>query len=104
MAMLTKAAIQGYKEYTKRTVAFAQYKIGSTYYKTGIESVKLLDDGLVEVTFKIELKSGSGTVTEVQLYDTGGNLWLSKTESLKLADVSEGFYYAVQIDIEEVSK
>ncbi len=103
MAMLTNAAIQGYKEFTKRTVAYARYKIGSTYYKTNIESVKLLDNGLVEVAFKIELKSGSGTVTEVQLYDTSGALWLTKVESLKLADVSEGFYYSIQIDIEEVN-
>ena len=103
MAMLTSTALAGYRNYTKRIVAYAKYKIGSTYYKTGIESVKVLSSGIVEISFMIELDSGSGTVTEVQLYNTDNELWLSKTESLKLSDVSEGFLYVVQLDIKEVS-
>ena len=51
----------------------------------------------------IELESGSGTVSEVQLYNTDNELWLSKAESLKLSDVSEGFLYVVRLDIKEVS-
>jgi len=57
----------------------------------------------VEVAFMISLGSGSGTVTEVQLYNTEQQLWLSKSESLKLSDVSEGFYYVVRFNVEEVS-
>ena len=103
MAMLTSAALTGYRNYTKRTVAYAKYKIGSTYYQTNVESVKVLSSGIVEISFMIELDSGSGTVSEVQLYNTEGVLWLSKAESLKLSDVSEGFLYVVRLDIKEVS-
>lgn len=103
MSLLTSNALLGYRNYTKRAVSYARYKIGSTYYRSKIESVEVLASGVVEISFKIELESGSGTVSEVQLYDTDGKLWLSKTETLKISDVSEGFFYVVQLDIKEVS-
>lgn len=103
MAMLTSTALTGYRNYTKRIVAYAKYKIGSTYYQSRIESVKTLSGGIVEISFMIELDSGSGTVSEVQLYNTDNELWFSKAESLKLSDVSEGFLYVVRLDIREVS-
>ena len=102
MKLLTSKAIQGYRDYTKRTIAYAKYKIGSTYHKTKIESVDLTGDGLVEIAFKIETATtGAAKVTEIQLYDTNNELWLSKQESLKMDSVAEGFYYVCQLEISE---
>lgn len=103
MALLTSAAIKGYRDYTMRRIAYAKFKVGSTEYKTNIESVKVTDSGTVEITFKIELASGSGTVSQISLYDTDNQLWLSETENLQMDSVAEGFYYVVQLDIAEVS-
>lgn len=103
MKLLTSRAIQGYRDYTKRTVAYAKYKVGSTYHKQPIESVGITGDGIVEITFKIEAATAgtSATVTEIQLYDTNNDLWLSKQENLKLGSVVEGFYYVCQLAINE---
>ena len=103
MALLTSAALQDIRNYIKRRIAYAKYKIGSTYYTAPIESITVLPNGVVETTFMIELSGGSGTVTEVQLYDTENQLWLSKSESLSMSDVSEGFYYVIRVTIEEVN-
>ena len=103
MALLTSAAIKGYRAYTMRRIAYAKFKVGSTEYKTNIESVKVTDSGTVEIAFKIELASGSGTVSQISLYDTDNQLWLSKTENLQMDSVAEGFYYVVQLDIAEVT-
>ena len=103
MALLTSAAIKGYRDYTMRRIAYAKFKVGSTEYKTNIESVKVTDSGTVEIAFKIELASGSGTVSQISLYDTDNQLWLSKTENLQMDSVAEGFYYVVQLDIAEES-
>ena len=103
MALLTSAAIKGYRDYTMRRIAYAKFKVGSTEYKTNIESVKVTDSGTVEIAFKIELASGSGTVSQISLYDTDNQLWLFKTENLQMDSVAEGFYYVVQLDIAEVS-
>ena len=101
-AMLTTSALQGIRAYVKRRVLYARYKIGSTYYKVPLNSIEVMSNGTIEITFMIELESGSGTVTEVQLYDTEQQLWLSKSESLEMSDVSEGFLYVVRVRIEEV--
>lgn len=103
MALLTNTALADIRNYIKRRVAYAKFKVGSTYYKSNIESVKVLSNGIVEIAFMIELASGSGTVSEIQLYNTEQQLWLSKAESLKLNDVSEGFCYVVRINVEEVA-
>ena len=56
----------------------------------------------MEITFKIETATtGAATVTEIQLYDTNNELWLSKQESLKMDSVAEGFYYVCQLEISE---
>ena len=102
MGLLTNAAFQGYRDYTKRRIAYARYKIGSTYYKVPIESVTVTSTGVLEISFKIELSSGSGEVSEVQLYDTDNQLWLSKAERLKMDSVAEGFAYVVQLEISEI--
>lgn len=102
MKLLTSKAIQGYRDYTKRTIAYAKYKVGLTYHKTKIESVNVTEDGIVEVRFKIEAATtGAATVTEIQLYDTNNDLWLSKQESLEMNSVAEGFYYVCQLEISE---
>jgi len=102
MGLLTAAAIEGYKEYTKKTIAYAKYKAGGTYYKANISSVSVLPDGRLAVDFLIDhTVPGDITVTEVQLYDTNNNLWLSKPESLVRKDVQEGILYRFTFIIQE---
>lgn len=100
--MLTEKALQGYREYTKRTISYARYKIGSTYYKAPIKSIKIQSDGKIAVQFMIEPKINSKvTITEVQLFDTNNDLWLSKAENLVKESAQEGFYYLFRVTIKE---
>lgn len=102
MSMLTSTALTDYRNYTKRILSYARYKIGSTYYKTDIDSIEITSEGTVKIGIKIEAAtSNSGTVTLVQLYDTSGNLWFQKSVSLNMTSVAEAFYYVVKIQITE---
>lgn len=102
MSMLTEKALQGYREYTKRTIAYARYKIGTTYYKTPIQDIKIQPDGKLAVRFMIEPKiSSKVTISEVQLFDTNNDLWLSKAENLVKESAQEGFFYLFKITIKE---
>lgn len=102
MSMLTAKALDGYREYTKRTIAYARYKIGSTYYKVPIKDTKIQSDGKLAVTFLIEPQiSSKVAITEVQLFDTNNDLWLSKAENLVKEAAQEGFYYVFKIAIKE---
>ena len=100
MSLLTSAAIAGYQQYTKRILSYARYKIGSTYYKVSIDSVNVTNSGIVEINFTINPQV-TGVITEVQIYDTAGDLWFRKTEALDVSTVVEGFFYTVQIEIKE---
>lgn len=102
MGYLTAEAIEGYKDYTKKTIAYAQYKVGSTYYKTNITSVSIQPDGKLAVDFLIDhTVPGDINITEVQLYNTDSKLWLSKPENILRKDVQEGILYRFTFTIQE---
>jgi hypothetical protein len=57
----------------------------------------------VAIEFTIDhTVSGDIKVTEVQLYDRSGQLWLSKTENISRKNSQEGIFYRFTIDITEV--
>ena len=102
MKILTNAAIQAYREFTKRRVAYAQYKAGGVWRKVTKLDIDITRSGTVEIAFQIDAAvAGKTTITEIQLYDTENQLWASKQESLSMTSVAEGFTYVVQMDIEE---
>lgn len=99
--MLTTAAINSFKTHIDRTIAYAKYKIGDTYYQVPIHKRETLSDGRVAVYFTINT-TGAGTITEVQLYDTSSQLWASKSENVVVASVQNGVLYRFTFSIQEV--
>lgn len=100
--MLTATALTTIKNCIKNSISYAQYKVGSTYYKANIRSAYIMDDGRVAITFIIDhTVAGNITVTEVQLYDKNGSLWASKAESISRRDVQEGILYRFAFTITE---
>ena len=100
MSLLTNAALNGYRQYTKRILSHAIYKLGDTPYRTRISSVAITNDGVVDISIPIE-PVATGVITEVQIYDTSGTVWFSKAESMDVGSVVEGFEYSVQLSIKE---
>ena len=97
--MLSAAALAGFRNHAKNTVAYAKYKIGSTYYRSEITDITISSDGKVKIEFILNPSvSGEAKVTEVQLYSTSGELWWSKAENITK---KEGIYYRVTINILE---
>ena len=47
--MLSAAALAGFRNYVKNTVAYAKYKIGSTYYRSEISDITISSDGQVKI-------------------------------------------------------
>lgn len=102
MALLTDKALAGYRDYTKRTILYARYKIGNQYTKAPIEDITIEDDNAIIVKFMIEpTGTQEVTITEVQLFDTDNTLWLSKAENLVKKSAQEGFFYLFRITIKE---
>lgn len=100
--MLSSAALTSMRNHLKNNIAYAQYKVGGTYYKTDIQTAEVLADGRIAITIVIDhTVAGNITVTEVQLYDHNGTLWASKAESITRKDVQEGILYRFRFTIQE---
>lgn len=100
--MLTSTALTSIRNHLKNNIAYAMYKVGSTYYRAEINDAELLNDGRISVTFIIDhTAQGNVTVTEVQLYDHNGVMWASKAESILRQDVQEGILYRFRFTITE---
>lgn len=103
MGLLTAKAIEGYRNYTKRILAYGRYKIGSTYYKVPIDDVVVDSAGVIRISIMINLPTkGAATITEVQIFDYNNDMFLKKDVSLKAESVAEGFYYLFKLHIVEV--
>lgn len=101
--ILTDKAIEGFKKYLERTVEYAQYKIGNTYYKTPIHRKERMADGRVAIYFSIVPQTSSTvTISEVRIYDNNNDLWARKEENIIIRSVQEGALYRFAFKIEEV--
>ena len=81
--MLTNDALNSLRNHLKTNIAYARYKVGSTYYEAPIQTAEILADGRIAITFVIDhTVAGNITVTEVQLFNHNGVLWASKAESI----------------------
>ena len=87
----------------KNDVAYARYKVGSSWYRAEIESATILTDGRIEVTFVIDhTVSGNITVTGIELYDHNGVRIASKSVSITRADAVEGIMYVCRLSLFQV--
>ena len=100
--MFTATAISAMRTFLKNSIAYARYKIGSTYYEAPIASADVLADGRVAIAFEIDPSdSGTQTVTEIQLMDHNGVAWVTHQESITL-NAETGNYYLFRFRIVEV--
>lgn len=100
--MLTANAITGFRNYVKKTVAYARYKVGSNWYRADLANVYVDGTGKVAVEFVMDPEiSGTITVTSVQLYDTSGNVWLETAANISRKSSQEGIFYRFTINIYE---
>lgn len=101
--MLTTDAMNGFKDHVKKTVSNALYKINSSYYRAAITDIYVDSTGKVAIDFTIDpTMSGTVKITEVQLYNRSGKLWLTKTENITRKSTQEGVFYRFTIEITEV--
>lgn len=101
--MLDNTFFEDFRQFVKRRIGYAMYKVGSIYYKAAITKVYTDGEGRVAVEFMAgEELTGDIKVTEVQLYNTSGLRWLSKTENIERRSTQESIWYRFTFKITEV--
>lgn len=84
-------------------IRYAEYKVGSTWHRTDIQTAQILSDGRIEVVFVIDhTVAGNITVTGIRLRDRNGELVGSRDVSITRADATEGISYACRFRLFQV--
>lgn len=100
--MLTQSAIEGYKQYTERTIGKAKYQMGGQWYETDFSRRERMANGKIAVYISIKPQSASAVkISRVQIYDTAGILWADKSENITIEGVQEGLLYRFTFDLHE---
>lgn len=100
--MLTKRAFESFRNFIETNIAYAKVEYGGVLHKANIASKERLPDGRVALSISITPEvSGSTTITKIQLYDIGNQLFAEKTEAIKLKGVQEGVLYRFSFNFKE---
>lgn len=85
--MLQAAAFTDLRNYIKRRISRAQYRVGSTWYDAPIVETVITSDGTVRV--KSQIAHGAAcTISEVRLFNTEGQVWATKSVNVVLETAS----------------
>ncbi len=83
--MLQPAALNDFRNFVKKKIWKAQYKVGSTWYDATVSQITITGAGVVRV--QVPISPGIAcTITGMRLYSTSGDLWLEKTISATIED------------------
>ena len=101
--ILTDAAMEGFKTHTERTIDRAAYKVDGVWHDAVIHRRERLPDGRVAIYFSITPGISSNiTIEEVRLYNTRGEVWALKPESIEIHGLQQGVLYRFTFEFREV--
>lgn len=98
--MLDPAAFTDLRGYIKRRIAYARYRVGSTYYTASINDITILGTGVVRVQLGI-IPAGTVTINRVELFNSDGNLWAHQDVSITISTGQTGVLYWFEFTVTE---
>lgn len=90
--MLNPAAFKDLREFIKRRIVSAQYRVGSTHYPTTINDVSILPNGTVRALLSI-IPNGTVTINRVELFNSEGERWVHQDVNITIATGQTGVLY-----------
>lgn len=88
--MLTSAALRDFREFVKRRIYSAQYRVGSTYYAAKISEIEITNENIVRVKIPIA-HNAAGTINQVRLISVENEVWCSKDVEIVLESAQTQF-------------
>ena len=99
--MLDTAGFNDLRSYIKRRIAYARYRVGSTYYKTYLSDVTVRADGTVRAQLNINSGGSAITVNWVGLYNSDNALWCHQDCSITVSPNQTGILFWFDFTITE---
>ena len=98
--MLDTAAFTDLRGYIKRRVAYARYRVGSTFYRTELTDVDYQGGNTVRARLSI-IPSGTVTVNRVGLWSGAGELWAHQDCNITVSTGQTGILFWFDFTITE---
>lgn len=100
--MLDAAGLADYRNFTKRRIAYAQYRVGGTFTKVYLSSVEI-QNGIVRAQLNINSGGSPITITRVELYNQAGELFAHQDVNITINSGQTGILYWFDFNIQEVA-
>ncbi len=102
--MLDGAGFTDLRNYIKRRIRYARYRVGSTWTKTYLSDVRILSNGTVRALINVNSSGSPITVNRVELYNNDAQLWAHQACNITLTPGQTGILFWFDFTIrEEVS-
>ncbi len=101
--MLDTAGIADFRSFCKRRIAYARYRVGSTWTKVPLSSVSILSSGVVRAQLNINSGGSSMTINRVELWNQAGELFAHEDCSITINTGQTGILYWFDFNIQEVA-
>lgn len=89
------------KEFLCNKVSYARFKSGSQWAKIKIYRATIMNDGRVGIYLLFDHEAPN-QISQIEFYDTAGNLFASGTENINKEAFDEGVLFRFAIKVEQV--
>ncbi len=98
--MLDPAAFTDLRNFIRKRIAGARYRVGSTFYAANLNDITVLGNGTVRALLGIA-PGGTVTINRVELYNSDGNLWAHQDVSITISTGQTGVLYWFDFTVTE---
>lgn len=99
--MIQNAAFQDIRAYMKKRLSYAQYRVGTVWYRAEITDISILSNGTVRV--KIDKAASGITINRVAVYNSIGEQWAYQDCNIQVSGDQTGFLFWFDFTITEGS-
>ena len=100
--MLTDMALRSLKEFVLGTIIFARLVINGRVEDFSIHNKRIVGDAvLIDVLIDSGRFPGEVHLSEIRLFDVGGQLWLTRPVDLSKEGFSEGIFCRITLTFAE---
>ncbi len=99
--MLDAAGFTDLRNFIKRRINYARYRVGSTWYKTTLSQIEILSSGTVRAQMNVNSGGSSITVTRVELYNNDQELWAHQDCNITLTPGQTGILFWFDFTLRE---
>lgn len=92
------------RNYIKRRLSYARYRIGSTYYQAEINDISVQADNTVRVVLDISPPETGVTVSRIELYNTDSQLWAHQDCRISIGEGQTSILFWFDFTIVEQEK